>query len=110
MAKIALQDFVKYGKLFEVYGKLLSEDRQRIMSAYFEYNMTLAEIAKERSISRQAVLDAIDKSCQKLKEYETALQIAKKNQALTESLGEILVDKTCSDEVKRKVEKILKDM
>ena len=101
MAKIALQDFVKYGKLFEVYGKLLSEDRQRIMSAYFEYNMTLAEIAKERNISRQAVLDAIDKSCQKLKEYETALQITKKNQVLTESLSEILADKTCSDEVKR---------
>ena len=75
MAKIALQDFIKYGKLFDVYGKLLSADRQRIMSAYFEYNMTLAEIAKEKNISRQAVLDAIDKACQKLDEYEVALKL-----------------------------------
>lgn len=110
MAKIALQDFVKYGKLFEIYGKLLSEDRQRIMSAYFEFNMTLAEIAKEKNISRQAVLDAIDKSCQKLDEYESALRVAEKNEALTARLNEILADKTCSDEIKQKVEKILKDM
>ena len=110
MAKIALQDFVKYGKLFDAYGKLLSEDRQKIMSAYFEYNMTLAEIAKERNISRQAVLDAIDKSCQKLTEYETALQVVQKYQQIENGLGEILEVKACPNEIKQKVEKILKDM
>lgn len=110
MAKIALQDFVKYGKLFDAYGKLLSFDRQRIMSSYFEYNMTLAEIAKEKNISRQAVLDAIDKSCQKLEEYETALQVVEKNQRLEKQLDEICSDDACPSEIKQKVEKILKDM
>jgi len=73
LAKIDLQDFVKYGKLFEVYKNLLSEDRQNTMSLYFDYNMTLAEIAKEKGVSRQAVLDTIEKSCQRLEEYENAL-------------------------------------
>lgn len=109
MPKIALQDFVKYGKIFDLYGKLLSEDRQKIMSAYFEFNMTLAEIAKERNISRQAVLDAIDKSCQKLDEYEAALALLEKNERLARSLNEILAGE-CSDETRSKVEKILKDM
>ena len=110
MAKIALQDFVKYGKLFEVYGGLLSADRQKVMSLYFEFNMTLAEIAKERGISRQAVLDAIDKSCQKLEELESGLHVVQKKEEFEKSLGEILSDKTCSSEVRLKVEKILKDM
>lgn len=110
MAKIALQDFVRYGKLFEVYGALLSEDRQKIMSAYFEFNMTLAEIAKEKNISRQAVLDAIDKSCQKLEEFETALQVVEKNGRTETALKQVLNDKTCSPEIKQKVEKILREM
>ncbi len=110
MPKIALQDFVKYGKLFEVYGKLLSDDRQKIMSSYFEFNMTLAEIAKEKNISRQAVLDAISKACQKLEEYENTLHIADRNQQFTRQLQDIVLDKTCSQAVKLKVEKILRDM
>lgn len=110
MAKIALQDFVKYGKLFEVYGKLLSADRQKIVSMYFEFNMTLAEIAKERNISRQAVLDAIDKSCQKLEEFEENLHFEAKSEKLAKSLEELASDKTCSPEVRLKVEKILKDI
>jgi len=110
MAKIALQDFVKYGKLFEVYGNLLSADRQKIVSMYFEYNMTLAEIAKERNISRQAVLDAIDKSCQKLEELEAKLQIVKKNEKFADALKNIALDNACSAEIRLKVEKILKDI
>lgn len=110
MAKIELQDFVKYGKLFEVYGKLLSEDRQKIMSLYFDFNMTLAEIADEKKISRQAVLDAVGKSCHKLEEYENVLKIAEKNQILSEKLREICDDKNCTKEIKSKVEKILREL
>ena len=56
MAKLDLGDFVKYGKLFEIYGSLLSSDRQSVMSMYFDYNMTLVEIAKEKGVSRRMCL------------------------------------------------------
>ncbi|MBE7075828.1 MAG: DNA-binding protein [Clostridiales bacterium] len=106
MSKIELQDFVKYGSLFETYGKLLSEDRQTIMTDYFEFNMTLAEIAKEKEISRQAVLDAISKSCKKLEEFESKLHIVEKRQSL---LGELqaLRDLT-NEELKEKVENLIR--
>lgn len=107
MAKIELQDFVKYGKLFDIYGKLLSQDRQKIVSSYFEYNMTLAEIAKEKNISRQAVLDAIDKSCEKLLEYETVLRLYEKNQILSQELQQ-LADSCEDNKIKEKVEEILR--
>lgn len=89
MSKIDLQDFVEIGKLFEAYGSLLSQDRQKIMNSYFNFNMTLAEIAKEKAISRQAVLDAIDKSCEKLKEYENVLKVKSKSDMLSKELQDI---------------------
>lgn len=89
MAKIKLGEFVEYGQLFEVYGALLSNDRQKIMAEYFDFNMTLAEIAKSRQISRQAVLDAISKSCQKLKEYENLLGFLKLREKVFQKLDQI---------------------
>ena len=109
MSKIQLQDFVYIGKLFSAYKGLLSEDRQKIMSDYFEYNMTLAEIAQEKNISRQAVLDAIDKGCKKLKTIEEVLKVIEKKDKLEFQLNEILTVSEI-EEIKEKVEKILKEI
>lgn len=108
MSKIKLDSFVHYGRLFEVYGKLLSEDRQKIMSDYFDCNMTLVEIADERGVSRQAVLDAIDKSCTKLTEFENALHFLARREKQNQALQEILA-LTEDEKIKEKVEQILKE-
>ena len=112
MPKIELENFVYYGKLFEVYGNLLSHDRQEIMNLYFNCNMTLVEIADEKKVSRQAILDAIKKSCKKLDEFENALNLIKDKEKINSALIEIL--KLCEeqdiDTIKQKVEKILGEM
>ncbi len=112
MSKIQLQDFVRYGRLFEIYGGLLSEDRQKIMTSYFEYNMTLVEIAEERNITRQAVLDAIDKSCEKLDNFESQLKLNENKQKLVLKLQEIknLADKNLQVEISEKVDNILRKL
>ena len=112
MSKIQLQDFVKYGRLFEIYGGLLSGDRQKIMTSYFEYNMTLVEIAEERKVTRQAILDAIDKSCEKLDKFEKILHIASDRQKLSKDLVDIndMAIKNGQREISEKVEKILRKM
>ena len=109
MAKIDLADFVKYGKLFEVYGKLLSEDRQALMNLYINFNMTLAEISKEKNISRQAVLDGITKSCAKLDALEEVLSIALKKENLQQKLTK-LKEISSVEEIKIKVDEILGDL
>lgn len=107
MSKTKLADFVLYGKLFEIYGGLLSADRQSVMRDYFFCNMTLAEIALERHISRQAVSDAIDKSCEKLQEYEKVLGNFAKTQMLRQDLQNLLEDPSKTLE---KVEEILRKL
>ena len=109
MAKIKLSDFIRYGELFEIYGKLLSQDRQSVMKLYFDFNMTLAEISKEKQISRQAVLDSISKSCQKLDEYEKILHLLNKKREFKEKLSNIKNQKTIK-EIKQKVDEILGDI
>ena len=106
MAKLKLNDFVKYGKLFEEYSALLSEDRQSIMRLYFDYNMTLAEISAERGISRQAVKDAITKSCEKLDYYENSLKNCQKKEKITKKLEKIK-DLNDINEIKLKVEELI---
>ena len=112
MAKFELQDFVQFGQLFECYGTLLSDDRQKIMTAYFEFNETLAEIAEERKISRQAVLDSIKKSCGKLQNFENALELCAKKQKFLKELNEVLqfASEHGQDEIVEKVENILKEI
>jgi len=112
MAKLDLGDFVKYGKLFETYGSLLSSDRQSVMSMYFDYNMTLVEIAKEKGVSRQAVLDTIEKACSKLEAFENNLHIVEKQNGLTEKLKDLLsLASRCDDKkIAEKVEKMLKEI
>lgn len=106
MAKLKLNDFVRYGKLFEEYSALLSEDRQGIMRLYFDYNMTLAEISAERGISRQAVKDAITKSCEKLDYYENNLKNCQKKEKILKKLEEIRKINNLK-EIKLKVEEII---
>lgn len=106
MAKLKLNDFVRYGKLFEEYSALLSEDRQSIMRLYFDYNMTLAEISAERGISRQAVKDAITKSCEKLDYYENILKNCQKKEKITKKLEKIK-DLNDINEIKLKVEELI---
>ena len=106
MAKLKLNDFVKYGKLFEEYSALLSEDRQNLMRLYFDYNMTLAEISAERGISRQAVKDAITKSCEKLDYYENNLKNCQKKEKILKELEEIRKINNLK-EIKLKVEEII---
>ncbi len=106
MAKLKLNDFVKYGKLFEEYSALLSEDRQNLMRLYFDYNMTLAEISAERGISRQAVKDAITKSCEKLDYYENNLKNCQKKEKILKELEEIRNINNLK-EIRLKVEEII---
>ena len=65
--------------------------------------------AKEKNISRQAVLDAIDKACQKLDEYEVALKFGARNEKISRRLNDLLHEDNL-DDVKKKIEEIIKEI
>lgn len=106
MKTTELDKFVEYGELLCIYGKLLSEDCQKICESYFLFNNTLMEIAAERGITRQAVSDAIQRGCRRLEELENLLQISCKKKKLASELFSILQQQP---KLKEKVEKILEE-
>lgn len=66
------------GTLNDVYGEFLSEKQRRILTAYYDEDFSLAEIAENEGITRQAVLDFIKRTSAKLYGLEEKCGYAKK--------------------------------
>lgn len=112
-----MQKNVQISILCEIYGKLLTEKQYKALDDYYNNDMSLAEIAENTNISRQAVRDLIKKGEVKLFEYEKILNIMRKTQenektlqlVLTQisEIAEISSDKKIA-EILNKVQKELK--
>lgn len=57
---------VQIAMLLDIYGEVLTEKQQDILDLYYNNNLSLAEIAEEVGITRQAVRDSIVKGEKKL--------------------------------------------
>ena len=63
--------------LFKAYEDMLSPTQRQILSLYFDYNLSVTEIAQERGITRAAAYDALKKGMAKLVSYEERLHLVK---------------------------------
>lgn len=79
-----VEENIYLAKLFDAYGALLSEGQKNILSYYLNDDYTISEIAEILKISRQAVMDSINKADKKLRDYENKLQFVKKIDVLSE--------------------------
>ncbi len=75
--------------LLDFYGDMLTETQREVVEAYYNEDLSLAEIALERDISRQGVRDAIKRAEQQLLEMEEKLGLASRFQAVQEVLTAI---------------------
>ena len=66
-------------ELFEKYKDLLTKKQKEIFEMHHLFDLSLSEIAEEKSITRQNVSDAIKGAKEKLIEYENTLQIKAKS-------------------------------
>ncbi len=54
-----LADKIKYGKLLDLYGGLLTEKQKYALEGYLLYDLSLTEMAEVQGLSRQAMFDSI---------------------------------------------------
>ncbi|MDY4920072.1 MAG: YlxM family DNA-binding protein [Phascolarctobacterium sp.] len=80
---------MRLGRLFDMYGGLLTEKQRTCLSLYFYDDLSLSEISEELGVSRQAVHDLLKRVEQILERYELALGILAKEEALHEELEQI---------------------
>ncbi|WP_124057699.1 YlxM family DNA-binding protein [Vaginisenegalia massiliensis] len=75
---MSLAKFIRMNQLLAFYQSLLTDKQQTILSLYYEEDQSLAEIAEQFNISRQAVHDTIKRTELALEEYEATLGLLNK--------------------------------
>lgn len=64
-------------ELNDIYGTLLTPHQSEIIKSYYDYDLSLAEIAQNNGVSRQAIRDVLVKAGEQLVAYEQKLGILK---------------------------------
>ena len=100
---MSIDENVKLSKLIDAYGELLSEKQKKLILDFVNNDMSLGEIAQNESISRSAVLDAVNTAKRKLYNYETKLKLC----FIKEKLNEIAQNGT---NYKSEITKLLEEL
>lgn len=72
-----MKDDVKFLQLWDLYSPLLTATQREITDLYFNYDLSLGEIAEQKGVSRQSVSDCLQKSRKQLESYEDKLGFAR---------------------------------
>lgn len=97
-----MEEFLYNGELFDIYGALLNESNKKFYKLYYEENLTLQEIADLENVSKSYVGNIIKKTSEKLKEYESVLNVYENKKLLSDAL---LVNDL--DKIKQMIKKAL---
>lgn len=84
-----MKDLHSMAMLFDFYGPMLTARQQELMRAYYLEDLSLAEIAGEDGVSRQAVHDLIKRSEAALHDYEARLGFVREHQERQERLNRL---------------------
>ena len=76
-----MKDDLHFLRLWDLYSPLLTATQQEITDLYFNYDLSLGEIAEQKGVSRQSVSDCLQKCRRQLEKYDEKLGFDK---ALTE--------------------------
>ncbi len=86
-----MQKKVEIGLLNDYYGGLLTDYQTRLLSRYYDEDLSLKEISEEEGVSRQAVADVIKRSSEKLLEYESKLGLVDKISNIIDKIEQVMV-------------------
>ena len=92
--------------LLDFYGEVLSDRKREVLDAYYNDDLSLAEIATDLGISRQGVRDLIKKAESELFFYEEKLGLAKKFREAAEhaaKLRALAQQHTLPDEIEAEI-------
>ncbi len=107
------QDFeqrMRLGRLFDMYGGLLTEKQQQCLRFYFYDDLSLTEIAEEMEVSRQAVHDLLKRVEQTLERNEKKLGLLARDTRDEERLRSVIQLLTAEPSQKEQAISILNEM
>ena len=94
-ADIDFEQRMRFVRLYDIYGGLLTDKQQNCMEMHFYNDLSLSEIADEYGVSRQAIYDLIKRAGQILERYEDRLKLLERDEENSDMLlhaEELLTD------------------
>ena len=77
------QKDMRFAYLADFYGELLDEHTRAVITAYYDDDLSLAEIAEDEGISRQGVRHIIKKGEEQLDAFEERIGLVKRHEELS---------------------------
>lgn len=84
-----MEDIVYYNNLYDFYGCLLTEKQREYFEDYYFNNLSLAEMAENYEVSRNAIFKQLHIVVDKLMEYESKLKLYEKREKMVSLVSEI---------------------
>lgn len=85
-----LNKVLRVGQLYDFYNALLTDKQRECLNMHYLQDLSLAEIADEFNVTRQAVHDILRRAEQTLEEYEAKLGLAARYSDERKLLAEIV--------------------
>ena len=104
------QDKLELSLLLDYYGSFLTEKQRDIICLWVDEDMSLAEIAEMKNISRQGVRDAIQRSEKQLNDMENKLGLVRRDgeiRKLLEDLASELRSSSANAQAHELIEKLI---
>lgn len=80
------------GDLLDIYGDLLTKRQVNLLDLHYNHDLSLAEIADQEQISRQAVHDALKRGENSLRAFEERLHVLTSRRMIQEKLPEMIAE------------------
>lgn len=103
-----MNEIVRLSMLLEIYKDLITEKQKNVLNLYYNQDLSLAEIADEYGISRQAARDNIKNGEKNLLDYESKLGLLDKKIKASKVFEEMDLELS-KNEVNKEVIKKLKN-
>ena len=89
---------LKFAYLLDFYGGVLDEHTETVMKAYYDDDLSLAEVAEGVGISRQGVRHVIKRGEEQLEFLESRLSLAARHERVESAIEELkALSSTLSD-------------
>lgn len=108
-----MKNIVKYARLLDLYGDLLTSKQYDAMELYYYMDLTLEEIAQNYGVSKQAVHYTIKNAETKIEKADERFHFAQKCEQIEERVNEVIAEikkGTASDIIIEKLSKVTNDL
>ena len=97
-----MEDVLYFNELYDLYGCLLTDKQRIYFEDYYFNNLSFSEMAENYKVSRNAIFKQLHITTDKLKEYESKLNLLAKKKKL-----ENIIELIDNVKLKREIEELL---